>query len=141
MTRSATIDNGMSNFLERDRQTDESMVMSNHIYDGGQTNTVPTEADVTEAFHDAHPNCLDCDEVGCIDLGCMDCLLDKAQEAEGVGYVHDSCRDHYTVISVRNAVAAALLVRNGSEISTGVATERANNIAMILCEQFDVRLK
>jgi hypothetical protein len=57
------------------------------------------------------------------------------------GYVHDTCRDHYTTLLLRDEILAGLLVRRGMEITDITAGERANNLAIILREMFDVRLK
>ena len=113
--------------------------------DGGQSTPMPTEREQLDAFNDAHPNCLSCEDAACLDKTCRDCSLPLASEVRDdgrvTGYVHDDCRAHYTALAVRDAIVASLMQRTGAEINELTASERANNCAIALCEMFDVRLR
>lgn len=47
--------------------------------------------------------------------------------------------DHQLTMAVRDAIAAGLRVRRGAELNELLIFERANNIAVALCEQFNIR--
>ena len=113
-------------------------------YDGGQTNPIPTEQDHIDAFNDAHPNCDSCEEASCLDKTCRDCSLPLAQpirDEKGIidGYVHDDCRAHYTVISVRDQIKHTM-TRQGFEMDLKMLAA-INNLAPALCEMFKVELR
>ena len=115
------------------------------IYDGGQTNPTPTEQEQLDAFEAAHPNCDACEEASCLDKTCRDCSLPLAQPIRDdkgiIGYVHDDCRAHYTCLSLRDAILNSLMTRAGFVITTLIASERANNMSVALCEMFKVELR
>lgn len=47
--------------------------------------------------------------------------------------------DYRLKMAVRDAIATGLRVRKGMELNELTILERANNMALALCEQFDIR--
>lgn len=47
--------------------------------------------------------------------------------------------DYRLKMAVRDAIATGLRVRKGLELNELTILERSNNLALALCEQFDIR--
>lgn len=121
--------------------------MSDH---SGQTVELPSEQEAEDRWHFDHPGCEVCSKpvavVGAdgLELECTGCDVDQgtALEVDGSieGYVHDDCREKYTLDLAVEQVHAALKVRLplGMEVW---ALERARNIVDGLRADFILKLR
>jgi hypothetical protein len=116
----------------------------------GQTVELPSEQEADDRWHFDHPGCEVCSKpvavVGAdgLELECHGCDIDQgtAIEVDGSieGYVHDGCREKYTLDMAVSAVHSSLKV--GLPLGLEVwALDRARNIVDGLRADFNITLR
>ncbi len=116
----------------------------------GQTVELPSEQEAEDYWHSAHPNCEVCSKpiavVGKdgLEFNCTGCDIDQgtAIEVDGSieGYVHDGCREKYTLDLAVEQVHASLKV--GLPLGLEIwALDRARNIVDGLRADFILKLR
>jgi hypothetical protein len=119
------------------------------IYSGEDVE-LPTEQEAEDYWYSAHPNCEVCSKPIAVagkdglEFNCTGCDIDQGTaitvDGKIEGYVHDGCREKYTLDLLVEQVEAALRVRLPLGLEPWAA-ERARNIVDGLRNTIELTLK